>query len=349
MLYGYPISAIKNNWLHSCIKRIIKRIHLRIDQGRDLPPWEDLIPSIYKEKLQKRYGLKSRFFAYSSELISLSKSDRDRILQTLYDENDIINLLSCRKDCEKIEDLPSSIQSSIKNLFDFAFGLLGDLGVRNEQYKIIYEDSEIKMCPFCGFEYFDGLLAPKHDLDHYLKISSYPFAAVNLTNLVPMGDRCNTAYKHDQDILYSAAGSRRPSFFPYSHNAINVILKIQDPFGDNWSDCPNWVINFEPHSLEIDTWDTVFKIRQRYVQDRLNPHFKNWLSSFANFCKTTSRLPTDTSSLSESLRNYRDICNFEGFKDGMFLKTSFFSMFLHYCDTGEKDAIRVILGAVHSV
>ena len=86
------------------------------------------------------------------------------------------------------------------------------------------------MCPFCALEYFDAPGAPREDLDHYLAVSRYPFAAANLRNLTPMGMKCNERHKGDGDILRDEAGNRRQSFDPYVERELQVSVLNSIPF-----------------------------------------------------------------------------------------------------------------------
>jgi len=105
-------------------------------------------------------------------------------------------------DCVELADLPETIREPAKELFVFAFGLLTDFGVRAAQYRVIYDSTPDKVCPFCGIEGFAAPAAPSEDFDHYLPKSRFPFAAVNLWNLVPAGSDCNRKYKRDLNPLY---------------------------------------------------------------------------------------------------------------------------------------------------
>lgn len=72
---------------------------------------------------------------------------------------------------------------------------------------------------------------PRHDLDHYLAISRYPFSGTNLKNLTPMGDRCNSSYKLALDILYDPNGNRLPCYDPYGDVTASFSLEGSELFG----------------------------------------------------------------------------------------------------------------------
>jgi hypothetical protein len=281
VLYGYPIEATAENWLHDCLCEIIQTIHTNLQASHSIPDWPDIIPEKYRSKLRRRTGLQDRLEIYRTSVESLAPLERDRVTQALIDQNEIACLLSCTHHCENINDLPQSIHKPVKDLFSFSFDLLTDLEIRDNHYRKIYEAIQ-HICPFCGCEYFDAPIPHRkvdssserrEALDHYLAESKYSFAAANLRNLVPMGHKCNSSYKLAQDILYNDDGSRRKSFDPYNHTGVKISLDNSQPFAGANGTVPQWQIEFEPATEEITTWDTVFKIRERFKNNVLDPDF----------------------------------------------------------------------------
>ena len=96
------------------------------------------------------------------------------------EQNELVALFDCSGECEVITDLPESIRQAAQNLFAFGYDLLTDLGIRDTQYKEIYNVITDTVCPFCGSEYFDAPESRREDLDHYLAKTLYPFAASEL-------------------------------------------------------------------------------------------------------------------------------------------------------------------------
>lgn len=261
MLFGYPIEATKDNWLHDCLVETLCSIHVNLRNGETPPIWPDILPEPYRSRLLRRTGLKKRLNVYVEALKQLSLEEQERTLKALREQNEIACLLTGEADCEVITDLPTAIRTPVTKLFEFAFSLLTDLEIRDEHYSRIYHSVPYHTCPFCGCEYFDAPGAPREALDHYLPESKYPFAASNLRNLVPMGNKCNSRYKLAEDILRKGDGTRRKSFDPYDFPEIKLSLENSQPFaGEVKSTCqlPLWQIDFEPDSEEIATWDEVF-------------------------------------------------------------------------------------------
>jgi hypothetical protein len=349
MLFGYPISATTDNWLHECLCETLQLIHTNIEAGMPLPEWPDTIPELYRNRLRSRTGLKDRLKVYQTEVGKLTVAEQNRILKALNDQNKIALLLSCQHDCETITELPSDIREPVKALFEFAFSLLTDLEIRDKHYKAIYEAASYHVCPFCGCEYFDAPGAPREALDHYLPVHKYSFAAANLRNLVPMGNKCNSRYKLAQDILRKDDGTRRRSFDPYKHETITISLDNSQPFagrrGKTGEHLPKWEINLSPSSEEVTTWDNVFHIRERYERDVLDETFNTWLNSFRAWCQSRS-IPNSDQEWVDAIKGYAIYHESLGFEDRAFLKAAVFRMLHIHCNQGNQRLINFIRDVV---
>lgn len=343
MLFAYPISATANNWLHECLLEIIQIIHASYKAGHLPPVWPNIIPAKYQARLRSRTSLRDQLKNYQQIVGTLDVADQERVLKALNEQNEIPRLLSCECDCETIDDLPETVRDPIKVLFTNAYELLTELEIRDEHYQVIYNALTKKVCPFCGYEFFDGLQAPREDLDHYLKKSKYPFAAANLSNLVPMGGRCNSAYKGIKDILRRSDGTRRKAFDPYNHTGVTISLENSVPFTGLDGEQPDWQIDFAPDCEEIETWDDVFEIRQRYVRDALTPSFKRWLGNFGNWVKdNVDPIPKADQELLQAIQKYiRTLESMESTGHD-FLRVYVFQMLLKHCQQSNQRIISLL-------
>lgn len=330
MLFGYPEEAVEGNWLHEGLISAIETIHKIVSEGNNLPAWPLVFPDNCRDKLINRRGLRDRVDAYYRAVLALSDEQRAEVLSAMHSQNRISELLRCEVECAGLEELPPAIQESIRSLFDFAFDLLTDLGVRYQQYTIIYRKMRSRVCPFCGCEPFDHPSAPQEDFDHYLARSLYPFAAANLKNLVPMGHKCNAKYKLAKDILRRDDGSRRRAFYAYSPRQLKLSLSnslIGEGIGE--AIVKEWVVEFEPGAEEVETWDAVFSIRARYRRDVLDEeNFKEWIWEFRNWCLEIKVTPTNDGEVIGAIESYERILASSGFNDRSFLKAAVFR-FLH--------------------
>lgn len=348
MLFAYPVEAIAENWFHDCLVETLQTIHTSVEQKQSPPAWPQVLPKAYRAKLRRRYGLKKRLITYQTVVTTLSAHDLNRVIEALNEQNQIELLLSGGGNCESLDNLPKCIHEPVKKLFEFAFEKLKDLGIRDRQYEVIYDQIPYQVCAFCGCEYFDAPGAPRTDLDHYLAESKYPFAAVNLSNLVPMGHKCNSKYKLAQDILYKDDGTRRKSYYPYGHSTIKISLKNSKPFEGSYRlfRLPRWQIDFDPDSEEASTWDTVFHIRERYERDILDPDFMSWLREFSSWCSAARIMPTSEQKLIDTIEQYSKHLENMRMRDRAFLKAAVFRMLLHHCQQGNQRLFTLIQGVV---
>ena len=342
MLFGYPIEATNDNWLHECLCEAIAAIHNHIDSDNSFPKWPAILPSEYQAELSASTGLREHLEKYARALGRLSKTNQDQILQAIADQNKISDLLSGGCDCAMIDDLPKTIQPQIKALFTYAFDKLKDLGVRDLHYEVIYASIPHKVCPFCGVEYMDAPGARREDLDHYLAKSLYPLAAANLRNLVPMGHKCNSKYKLSADLLRRSDGTRRVAFDPYDHTEISVVLDDSDPFDGVENNIPKWAIRFDPETQAALTWDEVFEIRVRYYRDHLNPSYKKWLQDFRSWSRSANVMGNTDTLIVEALRKYETYSTECGIQDRAHLKAAVFRMLRLHCEAGNRRLLNII-------
>lgn len=347
MLFGYPVAATQNNWLHDCLCEAVRNVHAAADAGKRYPQWPKVLPSTHRALLKPRTGLRDRVKAYNTAIRKLSKAERDAVLQAVEAQNRISDLVSGTCDCVTIDELPEVVREPVNDLFGFAFGLLTDLDVRDQQYAAIYADAPEHMCPFCGTEYFDAPGAAREALDHYLTRSRYPFAAANLRNLVPMGYKCNSGYKLANDLLRRADGSRRVAFDPYNHHTkVRVVLDGSEPFAGTTENMPKWEIRFDPDTQSVPTWDEVFSVRERYRRDHLDPSFVSWLRLFGQWARREGVQADTDEALVAALRRYEENWAESGMQDRAFLKAAVFRMLRHHCEAGHqrlKDQLRNLL------
>jgi hypothetical protein len=335
VLFGYPLAATNNNWLHDCVLVAVKNIHALTESKKQYPAWPKILPNAHQATLKSRKGLRKRLKAYNCALRTLSsQSERDAVLAAVTDQNRISDLLSKACDCAALDSLPTAIHEAVSSLFDYAFRLLTDLKVRDEHYRAIYDAAIAHVCPFCGTEYFDAPGAPREALDHYLAKSRYPFAAINLRNLVPMGHKCNTIYKSAVDVLYDVCGVRRVAFDPYNHEKIGVVLDDSNPFNGSAPNTPRWTIKFQPDAPAVPTWDVVFSIRQRYKRDHLDEGYSAWLREFQNWARSANQRGHTDADLLEALKRFEQYCAENGMRDKAFLKAAVFRMLRLHCERG---------------
>lgn len=359
MLFGYPIDAVVDNWLHDCLHAILISIHEKLAEGKEVKEWSEIIPPPFLSKLESRLkgrgALGKMLTNYQSALSKLSTTERDRVIRAFDEQNKIDSLLSCQCDCESIEDLPLAIREPASALFKYAFDILEGLEIRKNHYSKIYRSIPSRICPFCGDENFSSLGSRgsrRESLDHYLLKDSYPFAAANLLNLVPMGHKCNSLYKGTKDILYKnkGGGVRRKVFNPYNHFDFRVSLVESQPFAGRTGvlnvPLPEWKIKFyntseddrlsEDISEKIETWEDVFSITDRY-RNLLDDEFTSWLEIFGKWCKRRDTDFGSNQALISAMDDYASDYELCGFGERAFLKAAMFRMLkVHFQEDNQR-------------
>ena len=115
----------------------------------------------------------------------------------------------------------------------------------------LIENLDIKVCPYCGQQYF-GLIPDKENnnykiseatLDHFLPKNEYPYLALNIYNLIPVCNTCNSTYKnqHDEIFLHPFFESLQDNIIFYlDNNSIpnflfnrNIDINIENVCEDN--------------------------------------------------------------------------------------------------------------------
>jgi hypothetical protein len=349
MLYGYPEEATQENWLHDCLTQLVGEIHARVEAGAAAPAWPDVLPGAYRAVLEKRTGLRDRLVTYEDALRALDAGVCEQLRIAVDKQNKIPGLLSNATDCDRAVDFPSDAAKALEGLYGYAFGLLSELrtrdpgaisteqGIRDRQYAIVFELLPSRSCPFCGCERIDPPKrsivrdpAKREDLDHYLPRSIYPFAGVNLRNLVPMGKKCNQDYKRDIDPVRNRDGGGRRAYDPYLPiPALSVDLAQTDLFGDGGN--PRWRLRLEPASAELDTWNDIFEIQRRWIEGVLEQEYNEWLRLFAGEYRRRHSDVVAEPILLEELELAHERARDQGYSDQAFLRAAVFRVLLERC------------------
>jgi len=213
--------------------------------------------------------------------------------------------------------------------------------VREVHYKTIYDNLKSKTCPFCGTEPFDPPSLASEDEDHYLARSIYPLAAANLSNLVPMGSKCNQRYKGKIDILH-VGGNRRKALNPYGVVAADISLVNSQPMaGINGK--PNWKIDLVPDAEEIYTWESVFLIRKRLAESIFEPYFDTWISELPDwFLIAKVDENVDDESLITELEKFVAYKTKHREQGAGFFKNKVFEFLAYHCRQGNGNVIAML-------
>lgn len=363
MLVCYPIAATTENWLHDSIVNIIRSIHDQLDANIAIQSsqkkWRDLVSKALNEEktelLISSYGIRDRVFLYKEAIKELSPQQRQHIFSVMESQNRIADLIAGRQAIEDINDAVPAIKEAVTSLFVFCYEKLSDFNVRERQYQIIFNSLRIKICPFCGIERVMNPQEAAQDQDHYLAKSIYPFAAANMRNLVPMCRVCNRDYKKAIDVLRAEDGRRRLAFDPYDcvPPRISLLGSVLDFSVSKL--LPDWDIVFVPDNEQVETWDSVFRIKARYKRDVLDEYFRFWLEGFKNKCGKDRKRNVISQDFSDNqVRNVLAIYTEDKACSpniGMagFLEPLVFEFLLDQYDQGNNRVIQLVKDAVFGI
>jgi hypothetical protein len=210
---------------------------------------------------------------------------KENVYRAFLEMNKINGLFGGSVSRVTINDLPNQIQDEAKSLFVHLYEeTLSSYGIKHH-----YEDFSKLLgnnwCPFCGMEQLVHYTHQKEDYDHLLAKTIYPFSAVNMRNLAPMGKTCNRTHKKKKDLIWDDKRQVK------AVNPYNGKIEIKIDFSGTVLPTQgrkngNWKITLSPKRDEVTRWDIVFNITDRITKDFLTngkkPEYEVWLSDYIN-------------------------------------------------------------------
>lgn len=257
--------------LHQDFQAIVKRMRKRL--------WEP-IEDIYgiclflgEDKLQQL----SDAFRVNNNIQDLCEGTIEPIL---YDDIERINT-----------DLSNKLKEFCESLYNYVAReatFCRHYKSINDYYKVfINQNNQSKgKCPFCGLNPIKSELLPYRDAyDHYMPKGHFPFNTVNLQNLAPACQECNSYCKKDRIPIEDKTGNARKAFFPYSESApefeINVDIQSLDPFDPKKNQV---TVSFNSDSCqdEVDRWRELYMIDVRYNDKCCSEDSKYWVEKISD-------------------------------------------------------------------
>lgn len=334
MLFSYPIEALGYNWLNALAVQLMLAGMNAIDEGGQPAAWPGCLPEDRRDILMRRTGLRSKLACLLEKYSQLSVAERPDVRDAIVRQTDLPNIFNDDAPCPTIDSLPQSIRESAGALAEYLFGQLttikeGDDFLRDNHYKAIYARN-IRICPFCGLNYFRAPQAPRHALDHLLPISRYPFAAADFRNLPPACDECNSTYKRAIDVLIGNDGLRRRCCDPYVGPTYRITLEGSEFFNGTeigGYTLPRWNINIVGQELDrADTWNAVYQIKIRYTRDILDADFLSWIANYSRWFIREKGRDHDAAAVAAELPRYIEGVVQDGYADRAFLKAEAFRL-----------------------
>lgn len=229
-------------------------------------------------------------------------SSEKKLIEKAYQQNQQIKeIYNKRIDPVKYDALPSSIQKPLEEYLTNLWTLLiekdenknknikDQCGNIYEHYCNLFKNKRqiFTVCPICGIEELLGEYdacsnqtdaikkRAREAYDHYIPKALYPFISINFANLIPICHHCNSDYKGTYDTPYNDK-DRQKCFDPYSGQNNNIEINIQcDNIIDDLKDSDYWSIELSSSDEireEVDSWNRIFNIQERYVSRIKNKH-----------------------------------------------------------------------------
>ena len=281
MLFTYHYKRTPINGLHDEVRRFMRRLRKQpLTTQFRIQNWCE---GVLLERAESAPTLKKHLRAFYKSYRTLNDAERTTLHAAFTNTNCVSRQLNGKKPRIAIDSLPASIRKQTKDLFVYLYETtIKSRNACRDHWREFYTELSDKTCPFCGIEVLHYPDHYKQDYDHILCKKDYPFASVNMRNLVPMGRDCNTIFKGDTDVIYDEHGSRRfPDPFGPKLNISIDLSGSQRPKGS--ANPGQWTLQFLPASDEVQRWAEVFNLSSRYQKNHLDLKYNDWIGEFLNW------------------------------------------------------------------
>jgi|GEM_PF-2321994 len=333
MLYTYPIAATEQNWISVTLLDALRSALIALSQGNNPPAFQDVISEDYRAEFVRGPIFKELYDEFISQCRLLTPDQCNNVINAIVEQNDFPAVFTATTSCSSIKDSLPEVHKAAKKLFEHAFEKLSawktqgyEKTIRALHHERINAHLLRGSCPFCGLEMLDAphpvLVNP--DLDHYLAISKYPFAGVNLRNLTVMGTNCNRSYKGAQDILLNEHNQRVNCMDPYGNEQVTLSLDGTNLFPGEGKG-PSWALTFDPE-LQSRNWRRVFELDTRLKISVLERLYQGWLTDYISYSRETGIDITTNGGALEAVKRFKITCKFETFPTIARLKANYFEL-----------------------
>lgn len=328
MLFTYHYKRAPINDLHDEVRRFMRRLRKQplATQFR-IQNW---CQGVLLERAQSAPTLKKHLTAFYKSYRTLNDAERTTLHTAFTRTNCVSRQLNGKTPRIAIDGLPANIRKPTKDLFVHLYeSTLRSRNACRDHWREFYAELSDKTCPFCGTEILHYPDHYKQDYDHILCKKDYPFASVNMRNLVPMGRDCNTIFKADTDVIYDEHGPRRfPDPFGPQLNISIDLSGSQRPRGS--ANPGQWSLQILPASDEIKRWAEVFNLASRYEKNHLDLKYADWISEFHSWAagKRTKTSPWTEDEVRTYLPIYLETLECKPLVQQNFLKAAVFKLII---------------------
>nr|WED70077.1 hypothetical protein PJ912_12615 [Pectobacterium colocasium] len=303
MLFPYKRPRHPMRAMHGFVAYIFDRVwccaphkEYSLELFKGLPALYSIMEELHRADLAGiEKGAGAFFYRHVNQIFQefkqLSPEDIRSYRQIFMANNDIQALCEGKKEPSRYiaktkNVLMQAIEVFFSNLYSCGFFELkvvkqhvgADL---QEHYKTFSALNDIPCCPFCGLMPIDSEFDPTREAyDHYLPASKYPFNSVNLRNLAPACYKCNSQNKGAKNPLQDEAGVKKKAFYPYAAASYPIKVSVYFNSVDQIPATTQEIsidLSCAGYDEEIETWNRLYKIRERYTAKCLSFGTKYWL------------------------------------------------------------------------
>lgn len=289
MLYTYKHISHDFSKMHGFIEHLVLNVWCSPKGNYNINKLDvDFIPIVegvnhdyLKNPIRKIYGI----------CRGLTSQQRKRLKDGFKENNAIENLCKGKGTpllYSQIETFSPQLKRELDKFFKNLYSKVPQIkafkdvcGTIDDYYDKLVGENE--KCPFCGIS---DILTPNHSkrdaLDHYLPKDTYPFSSINPDNLAPICKTCNSSYKSTHSPIRNDNGRKRKAFYPFAMNAIKFDIKAKFNTKNILKMKPSEIdltITNSSYKEQIETWDEVFGIKERYKIKLSSGDARVWLNT----------------------------------------------------------------------
>ncbi len=297
MLFSYKTIDHDVSNLHKFLKHTVKEVWCK-KTGSFQIDWlhKDFKPIVEHIGKNEKDYLKKPIENIYNICQTLNKRQK-MFIEKAFDTNNNINRLCggrlkpvFYKDIDNISvSLASELKTFCSNLYEHVISkgkFCSEFKSLDEYYKEFVSINTKGKCPFCGLTDIKSRLLTKRDaFDHYFPKGSFPFNSVNLKNLAPSCNTCNSSYKLEKIPTYDSKMRGRKAFYPFDKKSHKFDIKIKinslDPITPHNNDLDIAIIS-KTCQQEVNTWNDLFGINQRYIDKCSSDDSKYWLQQLVD-------------------------------------------------------------------
>ena len=202
---------------------------------------------------------------------------------------------------KRSEALSDKLESFFKTLYSSNFlslkAIRSKVGNIDEHYDSFMKENNTGKCPYCGLNDLKSENHSKREAyDHYLPKDIYPFNSINFKNLAPICHECNSSYKLKKDPLHDKAKNRRKAFYSYMFKDPGIKVEINIRNMDIAKLTPDDIqlkITSEEFAEEVQTWEDLFDIEERYKIKCSSRTAKYWYTQVIDEAQNYNVAPHD--------------------------------------------------------